>query len=468
MPLYGPLRTGKDKTRNKVIASRLLELRSALRSHIYGLKEGEIRQHERNDKQWLRIATWNIREFDTKKYGGRCRDAYYYIAEIISHFDLVAIQEVREDLTALRKVMDILGSRDWDYIATDVTEGKRGNRERMVFVYNVKKVRFTNVAGEITLEEGRKVSRPGANLLRNPDGLAFRLPDGGDVQQPDEIPVRRSRGKTRLDRDIVLGIPGGTGLTLPEGSAVVLKKGTEVECGPDGKPVLPFEGEAPVFPGNAALLLPDKVETEEKLQFARTPFVVTFQAGWLKFMLCTVHIYYGSGKSGLAMRNQEIRKITGFLAKRAERENDSDADNFFFVLGDFNIIGKDHATWESLHTNNFMVPEELKEIPEGSNVRRDKAYDQIAYWNKKRRRRRGATSVDIGKAGVFDFFKHVFREGDDDPGGEDEAFFADLVGKTRLGYRKWRTYQMSDHLPMWLELRIDFCEDYLERIVEDA
>lgn len=30
-------------------------------------------------------------------------------------------------------------------------------------------------------------------------------------------------------------------------------------------------------------------------------------------------------------------------------------------------------------------------------------------------------------------------------------------------YRTWRAYQMSDHLPMWIELKTDFGEEYLER-----
>jgi hypothetical protein len=27
----------------------------------------------------------------------------------------------------------------------------------------------------------------------------------------------------------------------------------------------------------------------------------------------------------------------------------------------------------------------------------------------------------------------------------------------------WRTFQMSDHLPMWVELKIDYSDDYLAR-----
>jgi len=31
-------------------------------------------------------------------------------------------------------------------------------------------------------------------------------------------------------------------------------------------------------------------------------------------------------------------------------------------------------------------------------------------------------------------------------------------------YRLWRTYQMSGHLPLWAELRIDFADDYLREL----
>ena len=47
----------------------------------------------------------------------------------------------------------------------------------------------------------------------------------------------------------------------------------------------------------ATLKLPGGSIVGDDLQFARTPFVVEFQSGWFKFILCTVHIYYGSDVS---------------------------------------------------------------------------------------------------------------------------------------------------------------------------
>jgi hypothetical protein len=57
------------------------------------------------------------------------------------------------------RVMDILG-REWDYIVTDTTEGRGGNRERMAFVYNREKVWFRKIAGEVVLPQGQLIVPP--------------------------------------------------------------------------------------------------------------------------------------------------------------------------------------------------------------------------------------------------------------------------------------------------------------------
>ncbi|RDD30710.1 endonuclease [Prosthecochloris sp. ZM] len=466
MPLYAALkaRTSDSATLSawkKRTAARLLTLRAALHDHIYRYRGDTSHTHERDDAAWLRVATWNLREFDTPKYGGRLGESIYFIAEIISHFDLVAVQEVREDLRALGRVINILGSHEWDFIATDVTEGRPGNRERMVFIYRTSKVRFTNVAGELTLSEKDKITHSFNNAFQNPAGISLAMPVAMSELLPSQMPLKKSKDRLKLASDVILDLPEEASLRLPPGTKLILKKGMEVRKTDGALSILAGDAPDPELIKDAMVLFPEGLITHDELQFARTPFLVTFQAGWLKCMFCTVHIYYGSGSEGLALRNQEIERLTRFLAKRARNENDSDANNFFFVLGDFNIVGKDHTTWESLHTNGFSVPEQLRAIPHGSNVKRDKAYDQIAFWQPGSRSRKGSTCIDIGNAGIFDFFKYVFREGEDDAEGEDEQYYADAVGKTKLNYRTWRTYQMSDHLPMWIELRIDFCDDYL-------
>lgn len=347
MPYYAGLRREDDQTRSR-IAAGLLELRKALIKQEIPTKtiDGDIL-----------VASWNIREFDSEKYGGRIVDSYYYIAEILSHFDLIAIQEVREDLAALKRVQNLLGGW-WKYIVTDVTEGTSGNGERMAFLYDTRKVTFDGLAGEVVLPSS-------------------------------------------------------------------------------------------------------KVDTEI-LQLARTPFLCGFKAGWAKLDLCTVHIYYGKSKPLDERRVAEIRNLADFFAKRARRaakavkaENATpeaqrpEAGNLV-LLGDFNIFDPADATLTAITDAGFVIPEVLKKRS-GSNLAKDKFYDQIAIW-------RGQRFDETLRGGVFDFYEAVFR-------ADDEAVYAPMIKPNEKGksptYKEWKTYQMSDHLVLWTAFKVDFATDYL-------
>jgi len=349
MPFYYTIQNETEDGRRT--ARNLLALKEKLAAEI----------PRRTVSDTLLLATWNIREFDSAKYGSRVNEAFHYIAEIVSHFDLVAIQEVREDLQPLEQLRRLLGDESWDYILTDVTEGTRGNRERMAFLYDSKKVRFGGLAGEVVLPEGR-----------NPDG------------------------SVRLVR-----------------------------------------------------------------QIARTPFVVGFQVGWFKFMLCTVHILYGKAVAVDPERLEEIKVLSDFLVKRA-KEKHAWAKNLI-VLGDFNIFRPTDVTLQAITAAGFIVPPEIQALP--SNVARNKHYDQIAFWAPHLERHLGTL-----RAGVFNFYDVVFRLEDEAVHAADmkEPYLKKKDGTDRTEaeksryYGDWRTYQMSDHLPMWVELKIDFGEEYLE------
>jgi hypothetical protein len=79
--------------------------------------------------------------------------------------------------------------------------------------------------------------------------------------------------------------------------------------------------------------------------------------------------------------------------------------------------------------------------------------------------------LELSEAGVFDYYQYVYREEDEPLYVEDmgEAYLRKNDGterteQGRTSYYKtyWRTYQMSDHLPMWIELKTDFGEEYLK------
>lgn len=317
----------------------------------------------------LLLATWNIREFDSTKYGQRLPESFYYIAEIISRFDLVAVQEVRDDLTPVRHLRDILGGW-WEMLATDVTLGTRGNGERMVYLFDSHKVSLDGIAGEMVIP-------------------------------PKDV-------------------------TLPDGT---------------------------------------KVKAQPSEQLYRTPYICSFSARWRRFLMATVHILYGDDTADNPQRVKEIDLVARFMRDLHKSQPDHRYETI--ILGDFNIYKPEDLTLKAITKAGFRIPKELTALP-GRNVAQDKFYDQIAILPQRE------SLETTGKAGVFDYFDYVYRYDEDDAGKSDfevykpamgEALTTTSAGKPRKSpegyYKQWRTFQMSDHLPMWIELKINFTDEYL-------
>ncbi len=468
MPLYTWLSPHSNDSNDALKTKRrstqkIKALRAAFEEHIEAASLPEDTEPPSDSSRSVRIATWNIREFDSSSYGYRSQESKAYIAEIISHFDLVALQEVRRDLNGLNGVMSLLGP-NWDYIATDVTEGASGNKERLAFLFNRDKVWFRNVAGELTLPKGKKVTDPFGDRFTVEGGTKFELPTGQILVSPTGLKTGTlTSGQTKVEEDVEIPLPDGTKITLPPSSSIRFAKNARVPITADGGIDIETT-ETPILPEAAEIMLPPNSIVGGPQQFARTPFIVSFQAGWLKINLATVHIYYGSGAAGIERRKDEIRRLTALLADRAMSDSDSDADSYFIALGDFNIVNSEHGTMDALRTNGFVIPKPLQTVP-GSNVKQDKFYDQIALWEGNSNRRQKYTSIIPYRAGVFDFFEVVYRTDEEDtyrqfmrkPGSDDSY----------ASYSSWRTYQMSDHLPMWVELHIDFAQEYLDEIEAD-
>ena len=174
----------------------------------------------KDSEDTLLLATWNIRDFGKpikhrRSWGPRLPETWFYIAEVLSRFDFVAVQEVNE-VEELEHVMDILGP-NWAYIATDATDrAMGGNGERMAFIYDRRKVSFQSIAGELVL--------------------------------PEELLISAAELATDAKGKVVAG-----------------------------------------------------------KQFVRTPFLASFQSGWLKFDVCTVHLYYGAA-SGKKLQQRRLRR----------------------------------------------------------------------------------------------------------------------------------------------------------------
>ena len=81
MPYYFHIRHFSDENEKARTAERLLALRSQLRREI----------PKRTLEDTLLLATWNVRNFDSNRFGHgpRLKESLFYIAEIINAFDLV-------------------------------------------------------------------------------------------------------------------------------------------------------------------------------------------------------------------------------------------------------------------------------------------------------------------------------------------------------------------------------------------
>lgn len=393
MPFYSRLKYFSKLERDRTLAG-LIRLRKQLDSEL----------PKRTRDSTLIIGTWNIRNFDDNRFmnGHRTGEDMYYIAEIISRFDVIAVQEICEDLAPLEKVMQILGN-EYKYILTDKTEGRSGNEERLGFIYDKAKVSFKGVAGELVL--------------------------------PDNLQI---------------------------------------------------------------------IDGERKRQFSRTPFMCAFQSGWFKFKFSTVHIYYGEDSGAKYERRvAEIGTVAEFLAKRAKGDNSN-----HILVGDFNIKKEGSAGFNALAKAGFSIIQNRK----GSNKDQTKFYDQISYFSKWDQIQ---ISDNDNNKGVLQFFDSIFSpETFPDYRGRiiealEEKIDAYLLGieekegkierarseSTKKKYRQkivdleerikatkvrisrdtdlkdyflkeWRTFHASDHLPLWVELKIDFSTEYLRCLSE--
>ena len=312
------------------IADRLLRLRA--------LMNGQITSRRRPNS--LIIGSWNIRHFD----GGRKRldESYHYIAEIIDHFDICALQEVK-DSEAVDRLMRLLGP-NWTYFINDSSGPGRGNHERMAFLFNSNRVFFRNLIGELVLSKG-------------------------------------------------------------------------------------------VLPGDE--------------QVGRTPFFAAFQAGWFKFTLCSAHIVFEE-TAGRPLRRDEIAAVAKILDQRAKETGE-----VHVFLGDMNIENDEDDGMAALRDNGFTA------VPFGpTSLSGDKHYDQIAFtgadtqtkWlNQSVVKWQEAVFTD-GEAAAYEAIAIAIRE----PPDQDEPYT-----NWARSYRDWRTHEMSDHLPVWIEMEVDYSNDYL-------
>ncbi len=136
---------------------------AAVRNDLASLNTALDNQIPAKTNNNLLIATWNIRSFSslTRKWTATGNDSpkrdlrgLRAIIDILSRFDVIAIQEVKGNLRALRDTMSFLGE-DWGFLMTDVTLGDKGNNERLAFLFHRERIRPSGLAAELVVPPER-------------------------------------------------------------------------------------------------------------------------------------------------------------------------------------------------------------------------------------------------------------------------------------------------------------------------
>ena len=134
-------------------------------------KPGRKIPKKKNKK--LLVGSWNIANLGAQE---RKPKHYKLLGEVCSWFDIVAIQECRDDLSGLRGIVNQMPA-GYQLLFSDVA----GNDERMAFIYDSAKIERLEMAGEVAVAPAshRHVKLPGIEQKfrgfdRNPYVAAFR------------------------------------------------------------------------------------------------------------------------------------------------------------------------------------------------------------------------------------------------------------------------------------------------------
>ena len=179
--------------------------------------------------------------------------------------------------------------------------------------------------------------------------------------------------------------------------------------------------------------------------FWRAPYAASFRAGNFDFVAVGVHIRWGDD---LAARKGEIALFADWISAMHEDAYGEDKD--IIVMGDFNIPKLDDALYQALTSKGLVVPKVLRKLTvgdrtvDGTNLGKNARYDQIAHYavdSDRQTRAGGVVDFHVSDAHIAKLF----------PGGMDREKF---------------TYQMSDHLPLWIQVHTDNDANQLKQLIQ--
>lgn len=169
-----------------------------------------------------------------------------------------------------------------------------------------------------------------------------------------------------------------------------------------------------------------------QLSWWRKPFIASFRAGNFDFVAITAHIRWSSGDES---RVSPLQILADWIDERQRETHLLNKD--IILMGDFNIPSTDSELFDAIASKGLRIPHALLGV-HGTNLARNKRYDQILHYPQH-------TQCFTDNGGVLDFYA-----------GDHRKLFPDLT-KTKF------TYQLSDHLPLWIQINTDTSDEWLDQ-----
>ncbi len=361
------------------------------------------------------LGSFNIRKLGA--VNKRSRQSWALLSQIAQRFDLLAIQEVMDDLSGLEHLVSLMG-RDYGLVVSDITgatPGRLGNIERLGFIFNWKRVQRTALASDISFDRSDVAS----NLYSNRSD--FSRAWSKNTQRFSEWEARAAAKKAEGKR----------------------------------------------APSKPAIELPRFVT------FIRQPHCVSFrvlgrskQAKPYEFLVVNAHLLYGEHKQE---REWEFRALLEWLTLRAKQADKLYHPNIL-LLGDCNLDfdtvpamredidaflkGLNNSVLKSKRAAEANFPL-LSEHPEygvlKTALRQKQTYDQIGLFMRDKRLPRPTENSSAGsRADAYDY--GVFNIAELIAQALHGESIHQISAKQRRDIYKKAEYDISDHMPVWMRL----------------
>ena len=350
------------------------------------------------------LASFNIRKLGSSL--SRNANTWEFLADVCRSFDLLAVQEIMDNLSGLRRLMSLLGP-EFSLIVSDQTgvfPGESGVGERLGFIYRTSVVHRGEVATDITYDRTKVLD----TIAENYDVFsAIMGPYAGRLKAYEE--GTRST-KPRLRMPVFL---------------TFIRQPFSVSFRISGHPgTQPYE-----------------------------------------FMAVNAHLYFGRYISD---RRQEFNALMEWITGRVTADHRAYYPNFI-LLGDLNLDfdnpNTDRARIEEhLKTFNnasgeevnvyfpFLDPHPTRQEPFRTNARLTQTFDQIGVFSRDNRLPTFVDNAIMGQDprgpdyGVFEFV-NLFSE------ALLQRPYRDLAdGDEKNDFLARFEHKVSDHMPLWVRL----------------